>query len=172
LTALAAMLIYTGYRLASPKQLFKTYLIGKEQLLIFLTTIFVTVSTDLLIGIASGILMKFFIHLYLGLPVKSIFKPLYRVDQPEHNTYLIRVNQSAVFANYIQLKKKLDELPRKAKIFIDFNNCNIIDHTVMEHLHVYKQEYENEGGILELIGLQNHKKLSDHPLAVHVKKSM
>src|SRR5690606_4966253 len=40
--ALAAMLVYTGYRLASPKEFIKTYQIGIDQLAIFVTTLVVT----------------------------------------------------------------------------------------------------------------------------------
>lgn len=169
LAALAAMLIFTGYRLASPKEFFKTYMVGKEQLLIFLVTIIVTLATDLLLGIAAGILAKFLVHLYFGLPFKSAFKPIFRVDQPSENIYQIDVFHSAVFSNYIQFKKKLDELPRKSKIIIDFDNCKIVDHTVLENLHQYKHDYEYEGGSFELTGLEHHKKLSNHEHAVHVK---
>lgn len=170
LAALAAMLIFTGYRLASPKEFFKTYMVGKEQLLIFLVTIIVTLATDLLLGIGAGILTKFLVHLYFGLPFKSAFKPIFRVDHPSEDVYQIDVLHSAVFSNFIQFKKKLDELPRKAKIIIDFDNCKIVDHTVLENLHQYKHDYEHEGGNFELKGLEHHKKLSNHEHAVHVKK--
>ena len=170
LAALAAMLIFTGYRLASPKEFFKTYMVGKEQLLIFLVTIIVTLATDLLLGIGAGILAKFLVHLYFGLPFKSAFKPIFRVDQPSENVYQIDVFHSAVFSNFIQFKKKLDELPRKAKIIVDFDNCKIVDHTVLENLHQYKHDYEHDGGTFEIKGLEHHKKLSKHEHAVHVKK--
>jgi MFS superfamily sulfate permease-like transporter len=170
LAALAAMLIFTGYRLASPKEFFKTYMVGKEQLLIFLVTIIVTLATDLLLGIGAGILAKFLVHLYFGLPFKSAFKPIFRVDQPSENVYQIDVFHSAVFSNFIQFKKKLDELPRKAKIIVDFDNCKIVDHTVLENLHQYKHDYEHDGGTFEIKGLEHHKKLSNHEHAVHVKK--
>ncbi len=170
MAALAAMLIFTGYRLASPKEFFKTYMVGKEQLLIFLVTIIVTLATDLLLGIGAGIFTKFLVHLYFGLPFKSAFKPIFRVDQPEKNVYQVDVFHSAVFVNFIQLKKKLDELPKQAKIILDFDNCNIVDHTVLENLHQYKHDYEHEGGSFEIKGLEQHKKLSKHEHAVHVKK--
>lgn len=40
LAALAAMLVFTGFRLASPREFSKTYKIGAEQLAIFMVTIF------------------------------------------------------------------------------------------------------------------------------------
>lgn len=171
LAALAAMLIFTGYRLASPKEFYKTYKIGKEQLLIFVVTIVVTLATDLLIGIGVGIATKLIVHLANGLPPRYMFKPLFSVNHREETgEYIVDVYHSAVFSNYIKLKKSLDALPRKAHIIVDFSNANLIDHTVMENLHQYEHDYEHEGGTFALVGLENHTKFSAHDLAVRKKK--
>ncbi len=55
LAALAAMLVYTGTRLAHPNEFRNVYRIGKEQLLLFVVTLVVVLATDLLIGVAAGI---------------------------------------------------------------------------------------------------------------------
>jgi MFS superfamily sulfate permease-like transporter len=171
LSALAAMLIFTGYRLASPKEFYKTYKIGKEQLLIFVITVVTTLATDLLVGIGVGILTKLIVHLANGLPIRYMFKPLFSVNQREETgEYIVDVYHSAVFSNYIKLKKSLDALPRKAHIIVDFTNANLIDHTVMENLHHYKHDYEHNGGSFALVGLENHKSLSQHELSVRKKQ--
>ncbi|EMS31435.1 Sulfate transporter [Mariniradius saccharolyticus AK6] len=164
LAALAAMLIYTGFRLASPKEFYKTYKIGREQLAIFLVTIIVTLATDLLIGIGVGIATKFILHIANGLPLKYMFKPLFTV-QVKDDVYTVDVFHSAVFSNYIKLKKSLDALPRKKTIKIDFTNANLVDHTVMENLHHYQHAYEHEGGKFTLCGLDHLRKSSEHDLA-------
>jgi MFS superfamily sulfate permease-like transporter len=170
LAALAGMLIYTGYRLASPKEFYKTYKIGREQLFIFLVTIIVTLSTDLLIGIGVGILSKLVIHVINGLPIHNIFKPLFSVNvNEEHEVYTVDVFHSAVFSNYIKLKKSLDSLPRQKHIIIDFSNASLIDHTVMENLHAYGHDYTFEGGSFEITGMENHKKFSEHDMAARKK---
>jgi MFS superfamily sulfate permease-like transporter len=169
LAALAAMLIYTGFRLASPKEFYKTYKIGREQLAIFMITILVTLATDLLIGIGVGIATKFILHLINGLPLKFIFKPLFTV-QEQDGVYTVDVFHSAVFSNYIKLKKSLDALPRKKTIKIDFTNANLVDHTVMENLHHYQHDYEHGGGKFTLCGLDHLKKSSEHELAARKNK--
>lgn len=169
LAALAAMLIFTGYRLASPKEFYKTFKIGKEQLLIFVTTIIITLATDLLIGIASGIIVKIIMHFINGLPAKYMFKPLFSVNIDNEDKYIVEVFHSAVFSNYIKLKKSLDSLPRNKTIIIDFTNANLVDHTVMENLHHYQHDYEAQGGTFEFEGLDNHKPFSSHKLAARKK---
>lgn len=171
LAALAAMLIYTGFRLASPKEFYNTYRIGREQLAIFLVTIIVTLATDLLIGIGVGIATKFILHIVNGLPLKYMFKPLFTV-QVKEDVYTVDVFHSAVFSNYIKLKKSLDALPKKKTIKIDFSNANLVDHTVMENLHHYQHDYEHEGGKFRLCGLDHLRKFSEHDLASRkVKKT-
>lgn len=170
LAALAAMLIFTGYRLASPKEFYKTYKIGMEQLIIFLITIIVTLCTDLLVGIASGIITKLIMHFINGLPVKYMFKPMFTVTTLS-DEYTVDVFHSAVFSNYIKLKKSLDSLPRGKKIIIDFSNANLVDHTVMENLHHYQHDYKNGGGQFILTGLDGHTSLSGHKLSARKKKN-
>lgn len=169
LAALAAMLIYTGVRLASPKEFYATYKIGKEQLLIFVTTIVVTLATDLLVGIATGIIVKFIMHFVNGLPAKYMFKPLFTVTKNQE-TYTVEVFHSAVFSNYIKFKKSLDALPRGANIIIDFSNTTLVDHTVMENLHRYQHEYELQNGTFTCVGFTHHEPFSQHALAARKKK--
>src|SRR5690606_3799439 len=78
--ALAAMLIFAGYRLAAPKQFLHVYHIGVEQLAIFLVTIVVTLAEDLLLGIAAGIGVKFIFHLINGASPGSLFKATFRKE--------------------------------------------------------------------------------------------
>lgn len=163
LAALAAMLVYTGSRLASPKEFFKTYKTGKPQLVIFLVTIIATLLTDLLIGITVGIITKLLLHFKDGLPAKNVFKPLFTVtENDEKEEYTVDVFHSAVFSNYIQLKKSLDALPRKKNILIDFREAYLVDHTVMENLKRYQHDYTAEGGTFELMGLEDMHNPSNH----------
>src|SRR5205823_1107565 len=60
--ALGAIVLFTGYKLCAPKVWKHMAHIGSEQLLVFTTTVLVTVSTDLLWGIAAGIVAKFLVE--------------------------------------------------------------------------------------------------------------
>jgi MFS superfamily sulfate permease-like transporter len=168
LSALGAMLVFTGYRLASPKEFQLVYKIGSTQLVIFLFTIVMTLATDLLIGIFSGIALKLAIHFYYGAPVNSLFRPTVSVKHDNENTYYIYVAKSAIFTNYIAFKQFLARIPHGKNIILDFSGAEIVDHTVMEHLHNLSNNYKATGGKFEIRGFDNLTPLSEHPLAVRV----
>lgn len=71
IAALSAVLVNIAFKLAGPAQWQKMIELGKEQLLIFTTTVLVTVNTDLLIGIAGGVLMKVLILMFYSARVTS-----------------------------------------------------------------------------------------------------
>jgi len=170
LAALAAMLMVTGYRLASPKEFAKNYHVGKEQFFIFIVTIIVTISSDLLIGIVAGIVMKLIIHSLNGVPLKSLFKPFLTINE-NGDEYLVDVEHSAIFSNYIGLKKQLDALPRGKTIILDFTDVRMVDHTVLDHLSELANKYKQGGGEFIIRGLEGHTPLSSHPLATRVNRS-
>lgn len=168
-SALAAMLIFAGYRLAAPKEFIHTYKIGKEQLAIFLTTVVITLAEDLLLGVAAGIIVKFLFHLYNGAKVSSLFKANYRLQTIDHKT-ILHIEQSAIFSNLIGFKKALFDLPEAAHVIIDLSEAQIIDHSFMVFLHHFELEYNAHGGNLEINGLDKFRALSKHPMATRVKK--
>jgi MFS superfamily sulfate permease-like transporter len=99
-------------------------------------------------------------------PLKSLFKPFLTINvSKDKNLYTIDVEHSAIFSNYIGLKKQLDKLPHGKKVLVDFTGAKLVDHTVMEHMHELAKRYEEDGGIFEILGLENHTPLSKHPFA-------
>lgn len=162
--ALAAMLITVGIKLAHPKEFIHTFQIGKEQLLIFLVTIFFTLFEDLLIGIAAGMILNMIIHLYHGTPLSSFFKAPTEVAF-EGNEYVITVSKAALFTNYLGIKRKLDEIPFGFNVTINFKKAKVVDHSVLENLDHFKHEYEANDGKVIITGLENHIALSGHPNA-------
>ncbi|MDA7736406.1 SulP family inorganic anion transporter, partial [Flavobacteriaceae bacterium] len=171
LTALAAILVFTGYKLASPENLIRIYKIGPEQALIFLITLVTTLFTSLIVGIAVGILFTFIVHLFLRksffLFSLNIFKPnvlMYREDQS--GNYYVSVKNFCSFLNFYRLKIKLDQIPESEHAIVDFSLCDFVDHTVMEGLHDYQRSFARKNGIFETIGLDIHASETQHPFAV------
>lgn len=166
--ALAAMLISVGIKLSHPKEFLHVLHIGKEQLAIFLITIFFTLFEDLLVGIAAGILLKILLHLYHGAPLNSIFKSYATVSFTNDN-YLIIVEKSAIFSNFLGIKSKLEAIPSQKNVTIDFTNTKLVDHSVLESLHHFEHEYVANGGTVKVIGLDDHIAYSDHEKSARKK---
>ena len=163
-TALAAMLISVGIKLAHPREVVQIFKIGKEQLAIFLITIFFTLYEDLLIGIAAGIVLKIIFHLFNGAPLGSLFKADVMVSS-NRNAYLVEIDKSAVFSNFLGLKSKLEAIPAGMDVTLDFSRTKLVDHSVMENVHHFEHDYTSKGGSFRVTGLDNHKRLSNHEKA-------
>jgi MFS superfamily sulfate permease-like transporter len=169
LSALAAMLIFTGFRLAHPREFIKTYKVGKEQLIIFVTTIIVTLTTDMLIGVLSGVVVKFLLHLLHGMPFKAAWKPTIEVEETDPNTARIVVHDAAVFTNWLVVKGRIARFAPSGNVTLDLSDVHLVDHSVMEKLHELEQEFGRSGGQFHVTGLESHRKLSDHPQAARKK---
>jgi MFS superfamily sulfate permease-like transporter len=147
--ALAALLIGVGIKLASPKVFGRMANVGTEQLIGFMTTIVVTILTDLLIGISAGILTKIIIQIVFGAPLVRVFSA--KIERYENHWHIIG---AAVFSNWLGIKKHLDKVNNSESLKLDFSRCNIVDHTVMDNLLHLQLDFQRNGGKLELIGLQ------------------
>ncbi|MGC1273348.1 MAG: SulP family inorganic anion transporter [Planctomycetaceae bacterium] len=167
LAALAAMLVYTGYRLASPKEFVNVFKIGKEQFIVFTATLVGTLATDLLKGIAIGIATEFVIHAINGVPLRSFFKPFLDVEPQDDGTVLIRARHSAVFSNWIPFRRQIEQigLVQKNNVIVDLSDVKVVDHSVMEKFHEMERLFEQEGLRFELRGLDSLRQLSNHEFA-------
>lgn len=124
-SALAAVLIFTGYKLAKPG-LFKAYYKkGWDQFLPFVITIGAILLTDLLIGVMIGIGVGLFFI------VRSNFKTSVFIVH-DHNRYLIRLRKDVSFLNKPIIKNKLEEIPENASVLIDASRADFIDKDIVE----------------------------------------
>ncbi|MGY6276425.1 SulP family inorganic anion transporter [Methylomonas sp. MgM2] len=171
LASLAALLVFTGFRLASPKEFAKTLEVGLDNFVIFLTTIIGVLATDLLIGVAIGIVVKLLMHFARGLKPHNLFSMAYDVSQTDEDTYHIKVSGAAVFSNIISLKSLLADFPAQKNVFFDLSDAKLIDHTVMEFIHHFTNEYIHNGGHCDIVGLDEHRAYSNHHLASRRKLS-
>jgi MFS superfamily sulfate permease-like transporter len=169
--ALAAMLVFTGYRLTSPKIIRHMWHIGPEQLIIFLLTVVATLSTDLLVGLAVGVLVKFLLEYLRGAELRYAFQPKLSIEQPSESHYIIHVHSAAIFSNYLGLKQALDSIPKGMTIDIDFKESILVDYKTMDNLHTYKYYYEKDFGRMEIVGIHQHRAVSNHPFSARIKKS-
>ncbi len=165
LAALGAMLVFTGYRLASPQEFIHMYQVGREQFLIFVSTVIGVLATDLLMGIAIGIGVNFVVHLKNGAPFPSLLQSQITVNRGEKTGVIVKVKDSAIFSTWIALKKTLEGLASEPHVVLDLSDTFLVDHTTMSKLHLMERDFEERQSRLEIIGLDQHQPLSNHPEA-------
>ena len=165
LASLAALLVFTGYRLASPLEFKKTLAIGWDQLTVFVITIIGVLATDLLIGVAIGIAAEFLFHFWRSVNWGQVFKLHRDVVESAPGVYHVKIGGAAFFANYLALKGDLAKIPSGKTVVFDLSESWCVDHTVMENLHHFCEDYEANGGHAAICGLDQHVATSKHPLA-------
>jgi MFS superfamily sulfate permease-like transporter len=179
LAALAVLLIYTGYKLATPKQWVDTYRKGDDQFLIFFTTFFAALVYGLLVGLLIGIIITLFNHyaksnLDRKTFIKYLTQPSIKTTRTE-NTHELYIKLEGIvnFINIPALKNVLKSSGRTEKhIIVDMSNARLIDYTVLEYLHDDASKYDlPEGMNFELVGLGAHDAYSRHPNATRVLPS-
>lgn len=124
LSALAAILIYTGYKLAKPSVFIGLYRKGFDQFAPFVATVVAIILTDLLIGIAIGIVIGLFFI------IRTNFKTSLLITH-DSNRYFFRFRKDISFLNKPLLKKKLEEVPSNSLVSIDITRAEFIDQDVI-----------------------------------------
>mgnify|MGYP001019270808 CR=1 FL=1 len=157
--ALAAMLIFVGFRLAHPKEFMHMWHLGKEQLFIFVVTIFMTLATDLLIGVGSGILLELLINALNGAPIRSLFKSDYTLEAAENGEHTLYIRNALLFSNNIMVKKELARIPRTENVCVDLSQAKLVDHSSLVLLSDLSLDFKNSGGLLISRGLDTHCQL-------------
>lgn len=123
--ALAAILIYTGYKLAKPALFIHYFKKGWNQFLPFVITIAAILATDLLKGVIIGIGVGLFFIL------RSNFKKAVFVVHDD-DKYLFRLRKDVSFLNKAIIKNKLEQVPDNAHVIIDVKRADFIDRDIVE----------------------------------------
>ncbi|MDG1720441.1 MAG: SulP family inorganic anion transporter [Bacteroidia bacterium] len=170
--ALMAILVYTGYKLASPKVFKDAGLKGYEQFLILTITLISTLMTDLNRGILIGILFTLVIHLVRShltarLFFKYLSKPNFNLAKIDDH-YHLKVKGVANFTSIIKLRKLLNGIPKNDQIVFDFSRTRLVDFSMLEFVNSWGKDYQNDQkGKYEVIGLDEHLTTGSHPYTIH-----
>ncbi|MCK5830611.1 MAG: SulP family inorganic anion transporter [Methylococcales bacterium] len=165
--SLAALLVFVGYRRATPKIFANVLAIGKDQLFLFIVTILAVLATNLLVGVFIGVFVKLILHLSRGVWINNLFKIHFTItEQGEHVT--VKIIGSALFSNFLPLKKAVDNIESGKVITFDFSQGYLIDHSILIYIEEFSSHYARNGcGTCRKVG-HALEKYSDHDLAVRL----
>jgi len=124
-SALAAILIFTGYKLAKPSLFVSFFKKGWNQFLPFVITIVAILTTDLLKGVIIGI------GVGIIFIIISNFKSAILVVN-DNNKYLFRARKDITFLNKSIIKQGLEKVPEKSYVLIDLSRADFVDFDIIE----------------------------------------
>jgi MFS superfamily sulfate permease-like transporter len=141
--ALAAMLVYIGYKLINFKAIRELRKYGWGEVAIYAATVGTIVCTDLLTGVLTGIglaaakLLYTFSHLVVNLDV----------DQADRKAVL-SLEGAATFVRLPVLAEELERVPGDVELHVDFEHLDYIDHACLDLLINWEKQHEATGGAL------------------------
>jgi MFS superfamily sulfate permease-like transporter len=159
LAVLAAILLLTGYKLAKPALFKKWYRAGFYQFVPFVVTVTAIVFTDLLLGVALGMVISVFFILR-----ENLKSPYFFNHNEYHTGEIIHINlaQEVSFLNKAAIKLTLENMPEKSYVIIDASGALYIDHDVLELIREFKEIKTVEREIrLELVGFKPEYKIDN-----------
>ena len=139
LSALAAILIYTGYKLAKLPLFKEFYEKGLDQFLPFVFTILAILLTDLLVGIVIGILVALLFMVFI-----NFRSSIMMVN--DGNNYLVKLRKDVLFINKPLLKRTLENIPDNSFVLIDSSKADFIDKDIIDVI----QEYKKHAGLKQI----------------------
>jgi MFS superfamily sulfate permease-like transporter len=77
----------------------------------------------------------------------------------------MNVQDAAIFSNLIGFKKVLAKFEPKKEVVLDFSQATLVDHTFMEFLEHFEEQYVEKGGAVTVTGFERFQPFSAHPLA-------
>lgn len=164
LSALAAILIMIGLKLASPKVFKHMWHNGKFQFIPFIATVLAVVFTDLLKGVGIGLMVSILFILRGNMKLAYFFR---RDKHKEGEIIKIKLAQEVSFLNKAAIKQTLVHLPEKSHVVIDASETVYIDHDVLELIKDFYEFTSAEKRIkVDLVGFKEAYKIEN--TATHV----
>lgn len=141
LSALAAILVFTGYKLAYPKVVPALLKFGKGEVFIYFVTVVVIVATNLLEGVLVGLalslvkLLYAFSHLEVRKEREGADK---RVD--------VHLKGAATLIRLPKLAAELEQLEPGLDVHVHIGDLDYIDHACLDLLSNWDRQYAATGG--------------------------
>lgn len=143
--ALAAILVYTGYKLFNPARVRLLARFGRGEVAVYLVTLCGIVFTDLLTGVLLGVAVALvkLLYTFTHLSVE-------RVDRADGRRIDLHLEGAATFVGLPKLAQELEKLPSGREIHIHFDKLNYIDHACLELVHTWRAQREELGSTIKL----------------------
>lgn len=155
LAVLAAILLTVGYKLAKPALFAAMYRQGPYQFVPFMVTVVGILTTDLLVGIAVGMVAAVF-----SILLTNYNNPFF-LDRDPSEAIRITLSEDVSFLNRAAVMRALAAIPPGATVVIDATRSVNIDHDVYEILKDFEQRAALIDVNLTIDGLSTLRRSND-----------
>lgn len=166
--ALAAMLVAVGFRLASPREFRHVWHVGPGAFVAFLTTLVMTIATDLLVGVAAGLVAKMIVDLTLGFPISSMFRACGTTSVADGVT-TIAVKGGLNFTNWLPLRRRI-ETAQTPTVVVDLAGCVLLSPTVSSKLEELTADLSRRGIRLDVRAFEELHPIGDDPHTFRIRR--
>lgn len=139
LSALAAVLITVGFKLAHPKQFKALFQGGMDQFVPYVVTIVAIVLTDLLIGVLIGMAVSAVFILYNHYKSDVVYL------EKKEGMHILTFAENVTFLNKARVQSILESLPNESQVVLDTVQCKYIDHDVVEIIKDFRINAKERG---------------------------
>ncbi|WP_024441120.1 SulP family inorganic anion transporter [Mycobacterium sp. UM_WGJ] len=190
LTVLAAVLVFIGYKLCKPAVWLNVARVGAEQFAVFVITLLVTLTTDLLIGLLAGVAVKLVLNLWLESlwhtlrnrsdsanptlvgRLFSLFRNPVSQRGFDEGAYHLYLDGSLVCFNLFHVIRELGQFPpdtQTVQLHLSWR-VPLVDHTTNETLRYFLEEFsgQDDSPTLVIEGWDRMRPLSNHETSTRI----
>lgn len=142
-SCLAALLVYTGYKLVNLKALRELRAYGRSEVAIYLVTVTMIIVSDLLTGVLVGIAISAAKLLY-----NFSHLDITTVHDAGRNATTMHLRGTATFIRLPKLAATLEQVPGDAELHVQLDELSYVDHACLELLMDWEKQHEAAGGRL------------------------
>lgn len=157
--SLAAVLVYTGYKLVNLKQIKELAKYGWGEVFIYFATMISIVATDLLTGVIVGVALSAVKLLLTFARLKTELRP-----EPHSNRTVLSLEGTATFLRLPRLAAALERVPGSAELHVNLEKLDYIDHACLDLLMNWAKQHEATGGRLVIDWESLHANFRGEPV--------
>ncbi len=143
--SLAAILVYTGYKLVDIKAAKYIYHLSKGEFVIYMITLVSILFTNLfegiLIGFGAALAKSFFKMLQVHVNIE---------ENEEENKILVKLTGNIIFLQLPQLIETFDHLPSDKSIYVCAERLHFMDHACVDFIHEWENSKKQQGYDVEV----------------------
>jgi MFS superfamily sulfate permease-like transporter len=143
IASLAAILVYTGWKLMNPKAVRKLAEFGKGEVAIYAATLVTVVGVDLLTGILVGIALAIAKLVYTFSHLAIRFE-----EDHDRGRTILHLEGAATFLRLPKLAATIEAVSSDSELHVHLENLTYIDHACLDLLMNWEKEHTAMGGSL------------------------